>query len=371
MTTAIPDGAEVVATRSHGQALALPPLLVVDVIEDYLEEQGIGEGPIAWERIGDGQSNITFLIERGSTKFVLRRGPRPPLPKSTHDMVREARILGLLGEAGVRVPRIFSICEDEALLGVPFYIMEFIEGHVITDSVPSYLGSIEQRRATVFAAVDALVELHRVDVTTGDLAKIGRPHGYLERQVARFRSLWGQSSTRALPEIDELGAWLADNVPESQAASVVHGDYRLGNIVFELSAPAQVAAILDWEMATIGDPLTDLGYLTATYAVNGELRTPMELSPVTREASYPTREEVIERYSQQLPFSLEALPWYQALALWKAAIFCEAIYARWLNGERQGDEFGPTLAEGVPTLARAATRFATLMGSSSEAGAPT
>jgi aminoglycoside phosphotransferase (APT) family kinase protein len=356
--TTVPDGIEVVATRAEAESLALPPLLVVDSLTEYLDGQGIGSGGISWERIGDGQSNITYRITRDAASIVLRRGPRPPHPRSTHDMVRESRIQRLLGRAGVAVPRILATCDDESILGVEFYIMEFLEGIVITDTIPVPLDSLEQRRATAFAAVDTLVELHKVDVSTGELAAFGRPEGYLGRQVSLFSSLWTQNTTRSVPRIEAIGTWLSENLPENRQASVVHGDFRLGNLMFSSSAPATVMAILDWEMATIGDPLADLGYLTATYSTPGAARTPMELTPITREPGYPSREELITRYQQQLPGDHSTLPWYQTLALWKAAIFCEAMYTRWLNGERPGDTFAPTLELGVPALADAAIGFA-------------
>jgi aminoglycoside phosphotransferase (APT) family kinase protein len=352
-----PDGVEVVATIVEARERAVPPLLVVDTLRSFLDNRGIGSGDLSWGRIGDGQSNVTFKIARGGRVFVLRRGPRPPLPRSTHDMVREARIQELVGAAGVPVPRILAVCDDESVLGVPFYLMEFLDGVVITNRIPDALSSPQHRRATSLAAVDELVRLHRVDVTTGGLASFGRPDGYLRRQVDRFSTLW-QPGGRELPRVQEVGAWLSSRIPQSQGAAVVHGDFRLGNLMFDPAAPATVTAILDWEMATIGDPLADLGYLTATYAELDGYSTPLELTTVTREPGYASRTELIDRYQQQAPLNLEALPWYQALALWKAAIFCEAIYRRWLSGERPDDsEFGPSLEAGVPRLLAAASRL--------------
>lgn len=357
-----PDGIEVVATTAEAGQLESPPLLVIDAVEDWLDGAGIGEGPIAWERIGDGQSNVTYSIRRADHQLVLRRGPRPPLPKSTHDMVREARIQHALGEAGVPVPKILGICDDESVLGVPFYVMSFLDGEIITDTVPTALDSRDQREATSAAAVDALLSLHSVDLNTSGLSSFGRPEGYLRRQVGRFAGLWEQSTTRHLPEVAQLAEWLDATLPDSAAAAMVHGDYRLGNVMFARTAPARVVALLDWEMATLGDPLADLGYLTATYGETGFAVTPLELTPVTREEGYLRRDDLVERYAAagaDLPY--ENLPWYQALALWKAAVFCEAIYTRWLHGERPDDtEFGPSLERGVPVLLEAARSFAHL-----------
>ncbi len=347
----VPDGVEVVATVEEAESLPSPPLLVLETVTAFFDEHSLGSGPLAWERIGDGQSNITYRIRRGGQVFVLRRGPRPPLPRSTHDMVREARIQLLLRSEGVPVPEVLAVCEDESLLGVPFYVMSFMEGVVITDAVPEHLAPLEQRDATSRAVVDTLTQLHQVDVTKGDLAALGRPEGYLGRQVARFADLWEANTTRDLPQVATLAAWLQGNLPDSQAGSVVHGDYRIGNVMFADRAPASVVGILDWEMATLGDPLADLGYLTATYADSGSDPTVMELTSVTRQPGFWTRQQMVDRYAEQSGLDVGALPWYETLALWKSAIFCEAIYTRWLKGERPDDEvFSPSLEAGVPLL---------------------
>ncbi|GAA3733716.1 phosphotransferase family protein [Leifsonia bigeumensis] len=354
-----PDGTEVVATRNEAMALAIPPLLVVDAVIEFLDAHGLGTGGLLWERIGDGQSNVTYRLERGREEFVLRRGPRPPISKSTHDMVREARIQRLLREEGIPVPEILAVCEDVSVLGVPFYVMSFLDGIVVTDAIPASLNEPHERRATSLAAVDTLAMLHDVDVTKGEISRLGRPDGYLRRQVERFSSLWSAYTQRDMPEVARIGTWLADNMPASQRASVVHGDFRAGNLMFAAGPPARVTAILDWEMATLGDPLADLGYFTATYAEPGSRVTPLELTSVTREPGYLTRQELIEEYHRRQPhLCLEPLPWYQALALWKAAIFCEDIYTRWLRGERPGDMFAPTLEAGVPALLERARAFA-------------
>lgn len=364
MTLGVPGGTEVVATRAEAGHLPSPPLLVLDAVEEFMDARGLGSGAISYSRIGDGQSNVTYRIRRGRDVFVLRRGPRPPLPRSTHDMIREARIQALVRRQGLPVPEILAVCETESVLGVPFYIMSFVEGEVITDRVPKTLESAVQRHATGVAVVDTLVRLHQLDVTSGELATFGRPEGYLRRQVERFSSLWEINTTRNLHDVERIGAWLAENIPASQAAAVIHGDYRTGNLMFAPGPPARVTAVLDWEMATVGDPLADLGYLTATYAEAGSSPTALELTSVTRLPGYPTRAQLIARYREQTGLDTAALPWYQALALWKASIFCEAIYTRWLKGERPHDtSFGPSLEAGVPRLLEGARRFAGLPAS--------
>ncbi|QTV79322.1 phosphotransferase family protein [Microbacterium sp. NIBRBAC000506063] len=347
-----PDGVEVVATVEEARELKRPPILILDSLQRYLEQQGLGEGPLSWRRIGEGQSNFTYLIRCDSSSFVLRRGPRPPHPVSTHDMIREARIQRLLSETEVPVPNILSVCKDSGVLGVPFYIMDFLDGTVITERSPVALDSMDQRRAVGMAAVDTLAGLHLLDVREEPLITIGRPDGYLERQIQRFSALWPQTASRSLSAVREIGDWLASRIPVTQRDSVVHGDYRLGNLMYARNAPAQVTAILDWEMSTLGDPLADLGYLIATYAAPDRPLTPIQLTSVTREPGYPSRDELVQRYSDLTGLDMSGLAWYQVLALWKAAIFCEAIYSRWLQGQRPGDAFAPTLEAGVPRCSK-------------------
>lgn len=350
---------DVVNTAAEAESLRFPPLLVIDTVTAFLDKAGLGTGPVTWDRIGEGQSNVTFRIRREGADLVLRRGPRPPLPPSTHDMGREAAVQRALASQGFAVPNIVAECNDESVLGVPFYLMEFLEGDVITDELPARFDSLAGRRGISEQTVDTLVALHQLDVTSGPLASLGKPEGYLERQVTRFISLSKRNATRELPGFERIGLWLADHLPQSQRSSVVHGDFRIGNLMFGSSQEPRVSAVLDWEMATLGDPLADLGYLTATYAEPGEPGSLMELTSVTRGTGFLRRDELVERYCEQLPLDTAALPWYQTLALWKAAVFTEAIYGRWLAGERNdADEFGESLREGVPALLEAAERFA-------------
>jgi aminoglycoside phosphotransferase (APT) family kinase protein len=351
LLVAAPDGVEVVQTTAEAAASARPPLLVVDAVNAYLDSIGFDEGELRWRRIGDGQSNITYELRRGADRVAMRRGPRPPLPPSAHDMLREARIQKTLAERGVPVPEVRAVCDDPSIIGVPFYLMDFVDGDVITDALPDAYWAPDARFATARAAIDALAELHLVPVE-GEVAAIGRPDGYLHRQVDRFRRLWTVNSRRSLPQVDAIGERLAATLPESARASVVHGDYRLGNIMFR--GPGDVAAILDWEMATLGDPLADLGYFVAMYSQPGRAATVMDLTPVTAEPGFPSGNELVARYAELTGADVSQLAWYQALALWKAAVFCEAIYTRWLDGERPDDTFGPRLESGIPQLLEAA-----------------
>src|SRR5689334_14036888 len=256
----------IVDTHQEAAALDLPPLLIRRPLEAFLDDHGLGSGPLDAEPVGDGHSNVTYLIRRGDEEWVLRRPPRPPLPPSAHDVLREARLLRALAPTAVRVPEVLATCEDEAVLGVPFYVMRELEGAVLTDALPPALDEPAGRARIAEELVDALVEVHAADWRACGLEGFGKPAGYLERQVRRFAGLWEVNKTREVPLVGELATLLAARVPEQREATIVHGDYRLGNVMFAAGAPARLVAIFDWELATIGDPLADLGYLVATWS---------------------------------------------------------------------------------------------------------
>jgi aminoglycoside phosphotransferase (APT) family kinase protein len=350
--------ADIVETPEEAAEQEHPPLLVRAPLAEYLDSHGLGAGEIGAERIGEGHSNITFLIERGGERFVLRRPPRPPIPPSAHDVLREARLLTAVQDAQVRTPPVLAVCADESVIGAPFYVMEYIEGVVVTTRMPPALDSPDERRRAGEQLVDALAEIHAVDWRACGLEGYGRPTGYLERQLRRFTGLWEHNKTRELPVIQELADWLADNMPDSPESTIVHGDYRLGNVMLAHDAPARVIAIFDWELSTIGDPLADVGYMTVTWA---EPQDPADtsfasLSAVTRQSGFPTREELIERYEAHTGRSMSALNWYQSLALWKAAVFMEGNLKRFQAGASD-DEYLGLFVEGVPALAEAALQI--------------
>jgi aminoglycoside phosphotransferase (APT) family kinase protein len=261
-----------------------------------------------------------------------------------------------LREAGFeRLPTIVAVCEDESLLGVPFYVMEYLDSFVPADEAPPGLETEAARRALGDDLVDALVEIHAADVTTPALAEFARPGSYNERQVRRFAQLWEINKTREIPRVDEVGAWLADHLPEPLPSTVVHGDFRLGNTMVGHDDPSRIDAVLDWEMGAIGDPRADVGYLLATYSEPGGPPNPLGTSPITALDGFPSRAELIERYVARSGRDVEPLAWFEGLALWKAAIFCEAIYGRFVRGELGAeDERAARFEQGVPYLANAA-----------------
>jgi aminoglycoside phosphotransferase (APT) family kinase protein len=350
---------DVVDTPQDAAELEVAPLVVREPLEAFLDRHGIGEGRLEAERIGEGHSNFTFLVRRGDARVVLRRPPRPPLPPSAHDVLREARLLRALESTDVRVPRVLAVGDDESVLGVPFYVMEEMQGTVVTSDVPPALDTEEGRRRLCEELVDALVEIHAVDWRACGLEGYGKPTGYLERQVRRFTGLWDYNKTREVPVVEEVRDWLADNLPASPESTIVHGDYRLGNVMVADEPPARLVAIFDWELSTIGDPLADVGYLTVTWAQADDPAdtTFARLSAATRKPGFMTREELTARYEERSGRSVSRLNWYQALAMWKAAVFMEGNFKRYTLGASD-DPYLALFDEGVPALAEKAREVA-------------
>jgi aminoglycoside phosphotransferase (APT) family kinase protein len=349
----------IVDTPEEAAALDLPPLLVRRPLEAFLDARGLGSGPVEAEPVGEGHSNVTYLIRRGDGAWVLRRPPRPPLPPSAHDVLREARLLTAVQDADVRTPDVLATCDDETVIGAPFYVMERVEGDVMTADVPPALDDETERARIGEELIDALVEVHAVDWRACGLEGYGKPTGYLDRQLRRFGGLWEHNRTRELPVLDKVTAWLAEHKPESGEATIVHGDYRLGNTMFAPGAPARLVAIFDWELATIGDPLADLGYLVATWSQYDDPDDPLRgLSAATRRPGFPTRDELVARYEERSGRSMSDVRWYMTLALWKSAVFLEGSYKRRLAGTTE-DAFFDRLETGVPAMAERAWAIAT------------
>lgn len=327
------------------------PLIVLDTLEAWLDARGLGAGPLRATPLPGGHSNVTMLLTRDDGEIVLRRPPRPPLPSGAHDILREARLLQALEQSAVPVPRILAICESDGVLGAPFALMSYVPGYVIESTLPAGLEAAVERRRAAESFIDALVAVHAVDVDRAGLSWLGRPGHYLERQLRRFSGTWEISRTRELPAMTELERGLRAALPVPGEATLIHGDVRLGNAIFAPESPARVAALLDWEMATLGDPLADLGYLIAAWTDVGQSAPPLfHLSPATAADGFPTLAELIERYHRATGRSVDGLGWYTALACWKAAVFMEGNYRRALSGNSD-DPFALGFHGGVEELA--------------------
>jgi aminoglycoside phosphotransferase (APT) family kinase protein len=315
---------------------------------------GDGGQPIQIIKVGQGRSNLTFRVTRGAQSWILRRPPMGDLPETAHDMMREYRVLSGLADTPVRAPRPVLACANPNVIGVPFYLMGEVAGAVIRDQLPESF-TPEHRAAIGEEMIDALAELHTVDPSAVGLGDLGKPEGYTARQVARWTKQWGVMATRALPDIDAVREWLEEHVPTDSPAAIVHGDYKLDNVVFSATAPPQLLAIFDWEMATLGDPLADLGYLMLFWPEPGEDNVGGLPQP-TQMDGFSTRAELIERYEKRTGFAMTDLVFYRTLALWKLAILTEGLYKRYLAGKADSDWFA-ILETAVPQMAARAREW--------------
>ena len=338
----------------------LPPLVDEVALRAFLDDKVPGEGELVVERHQSGHSNETFFVTRGAARWVLRRPPRGAFLPSAHDVLREFRVLDALKATNVRVPRTLLACEDESVIGAPFYLMEKIEGHVIRTELPPVF--TEGRRGAIAdELVDALVELHAVDPASCGLDTFGKPTGYLERQLRRWTGQLELTMpfSRPMPDLERLGDWLRAHLPETQETTIVHGDYKLDNVMFAPHPPAKLRAILDWEMSTLGDPLADLGWMISFWREPGDASGDIfeQTTRVTELPGFHSRADLIERYASATGRDVEGLEWYTVLAIWKLAILLEGSYARHLAGMTD-DPFFAQLELGVPALARTALEIA-------------
>lgn len=312
-------------------------------------------GPLRFSLIRGGRSNLTYRVESEDGRcWVLRRPPLGHVLPTAHDMAREYRVLSALADSDVPVARPIALCEDAAVNDATFYVMESRVGVVLADTLPAgYADRVADRRRIGDALIDVLVRLHAVDIRAAGLSDFGRPDGYLERQVRRWAQQWQRSQTGPLPEIDTLAQRLRDALPESPPPTLVHGDYRLGNLALDPEDPGRILAVYDWEMATLGDPLADLGYTLIYWTEPGEASGSRELPGVTAAPGFASRAELIERYARASGRDTARVDFYQVLALYKLAVISEGIYARWKLGKTLGDGFETLGRAAVPLAARA------------------
>lgn len=339
----------------------LPPLVNEAKLAEYLKEQipsPQAEATLTARKIGTGHSNETFLITRGTEEFVLRRPPRGPLLPTAHDVGREFKVISGLSKSELPVPRPILFCNDENVIGAPFYLMDKVDGVVIYDKLPETFDNPVGRREIAEELVRTLVKLHAVDYSAVGLADLGKPEGYLERQLKRWTGQLDKSRTREIRELDLVSEWLKENLPVSPPATVVHGDFRIDNVMYAVTKPARVLAVIDWEMATIGDPLADLGYLISYWREPGDPPSPFQgqLGSVVEQVGFPTRQEVIALYESWTGRKTNRLDFYVVLAIWKLAILLEGSYVRHKAGTTD-DPFFELLEEGVPALGRRAWRI--------------
>ncbi|MBX6353324.1 MAG: phosphotransferase family protein [Thermoflavifilum sp.] len=309
----------------------------------YLQSQGLvhGDEPLKVVQFPTGASNLTYLIQSGDFVAVLRRPPFGPLPPKAHDMKRESALLSRLYPVFHKVPRPYAFCEDESVIGGPFYVMEYRPGVTLDTRFPDDIEPTPALcRAISETVIDTLAELHQVDYRAAGLAEFGKPEGFLERQVRGWIDRYHRSKTDDIPGADRLMAWLADHIPASPEATVIHNDYKLNNMLLDPSDLTRVVAIVDWEMATIGDPLFDLA-VTLSYWIEPD-DPPMfrQMMPtVTQLPGFYTREAFIHRYALRTGRTVDHFGYYQVFADFKLAVILQQIYFRWKRGQTQDPRF--------------------------------
>ena len=347
MSHALADD-DVVATHADARGNARPPLLVTEPLEAYLDAHGLGAGPITATPVGEGHSNVTFVVARGGWEAVLRRPPRPPRPaQRARHAARGARAdraggprAGAARARDLRRrgrPRRPVLRDGEA------------RGPRHHERAAGGARPVAERAAIADELVDALVEIHAVDWEAAGLAGLGKPDGYLERQVRRFSGIWEMTKTRELPDVERVagGSARTGRTPRRRRSSTATSGS--GNLMFAPAAPARVIAVFDWEMATLGDPLADVGYLSTMWFGPGDpVPGSFNLGPVTQAEGFPDAPELVARYEERSGRSAGDLRWYQVLAVWKATVFMETNYRRAMSGASDDPYlkgFGDTVAE--------------------------
>jgi aminoglycoside phosphotransferase (APT) family kinase protein len=330
------------AQRLERIATGAEPELVGPLLADALVDERWRDCDVAL--ISGGKSNLTYRVSCDAGEVVLRRPPLGHILPTAHDMVREHRVLSALEATGVPVPRTLHLGDAGSALGVPFYVMERVLGHVCRNALPpGYAETPEARRAVGEALVDVLAELHALDPASVGLAEFGRPAGFMERQLRRWTQQWEATKVRDEPSLDRVLAGLRRTLPREHPGAIVHGDFRLDNAVLHPTRPGEIAAVLDWEMSTLGDPLTDLGALLAFWSEedDGEVLAAARIvAPVTAADGFPSRAQVIERYAARTGFDVSGVGFYQAFAFFKLAVVCQGIAARAAGGAMVGSGFG-------------------------------
>ncbi len=320
------------------------------------------EPPLRFQKISGGHSNLTYEVrDSAGRRWAMRRPPLGKTLGSAHDMAREQKVVSALAATDVPVAPIAGFCDDESVNEAPFYVMEFVEGPILRSEADAEQHFDEtERRAIGERVVDTLVDIHAVDVDAVGLGDLGKREDYVARQLHRWQGQWEKSKTRELPVVEEVHDRLVARIPEQGPATIVHGDYRLDNMI--LTESGEVAAVVDWELCTLGDPLADVGLLYVYWAQRGDQMTAL-MQPPTTAAGFPSREELMQRYAERSGRDLAELDYYVALARWKLAIILEGVYSRYAaGGYGKTDQGFEQFAKSVEDLADAAAEAEARLG---------
>jgi aminoglycoside phosphotransferase (APT) family kinase protein len=314
--------------------------------------------PMEVEQFPGGHSNLTYHVRFGPTELVVRRPPFGPVPPTAHDMAREFRWLSAVHPVYPLAPRVYLLCEEIGVVGSIFYVMERRHGIVVRHEEPPEIKDRPDVRRRVGAAlVDALADLHAIDITRTGLTHLGKPVGFVERQVRGWSDRWHRSKTAEVPEMDALAAWLVNELPPNPARpTIVHGDFKLDNLMLDANDPARLVAVFDWEMAALGDPLVDLGILLAYWVPNAPPEQRDALTTVTTLPGWLTPAELTARYAERSGRDLSTLRFFEVFALFKIAVVIQQIYFRFVKGQTDDPRFA-NFGERVTFLARRAAEL--------------
>lgn len=291
--------------------------------------------PVHIEQFPGGHSNLTYLVCAGAEEWVLRRPPFGAIAPKAHDMAREFRLLAAIHPHFPEAPKVFRVCEDPAVIGAVFFLMERRRGHILREAIPPEIGAGPQQISEWFT--DCLARLHSIPLVTTGLDKLGKPEGFVARQVKGWAERWRRAETTPLPLMEQVIAWLERHLPPSGEPAIVHNDYKLDNVMV---SPAGIAAVLDWEMTTIGDPLADLGLTLSYWAwVNRPGVRTAGVPALTLEPGWFTREQLIERYAAQTGRDVTHVPYFEVLGVFKLAVIVQQIYLRFHLGQTTDARF--------------------------------
>jgi aminoglycoside phosphotransferase (APT) family kinase protein len=301
-----------------------------------------GASDIEVEQFPNGHSNLVYLVRTDRREYVLRRPPLGPVAPKAHDMAREYRVLHAVHPHFPEAPQVFLLCEDPSVIGGTFFLMERRRGVVIRDSIPCELAAIpDYPRLVSEAFIDCLVRMHSIDVSQPGLSALGKPEGFVERQVRGWTDRWNRAKTEEISEMDRIVRWLNDHLPLSVDVTLVHNDYKLDNVMLRPGGD-RVEAVLDWEMTTIGDPLADLGLTMCywTWASIAAEDDPHPATPsVTSQPGWYTRDQFLDRYAQRTGRDLTHIRYHEVLGLFKLAVILQQIYYRFQRGQTQDERF--------------------------------
>lgn len=322
-------------------AVRVEEQLDLKALGTFLETRGLASKELALEQFPGGHSNLTYLLRSASEEYVLRRPPLGPVAPKAHDMIREARFLATVNPVFPPAPRPILVCEDSSVIGAPFYLMERRRGLIVRRENPPEIGDdLPIRRRVGNALLDTLVQLHAVDVTKAPVSALGKPDGFLDRQLSGWFGRWQRARTRELPMMDRLMEWLGSRKPAPIQPTLLHNDYKLDNVMLDHSDPSRVVAVLDWEMSALGDPRIDLGILLCYWPEAGDpLGRRDPISPVTAMPGWPCRADLIDRYAATTDRDVSGIRYFEVFAIFKVAVVLQQIYHRYHLGQTTDERF--------------------------------